>query len=373
MLQTVFLDDFGSNDNERITAMNAWHLARTGPTPPVVLDYRRYDISTPITLYTGMKLRSVYGEAAREYGRGTVLNWQGAPGTSMFVFPPTGQKQPGGQSYPNPYSPKDISITGIQMSGDSDRYCLPYNTTPASEKVIWFTNFHNCAWVGFKSIWVGFQDGCTISGETYVQGFSGIAFDFNGADCRFFSGQTFISSEIDAFIKSGNPMVRCNLSQSRIGTLFATPYETSYPLLIDGGWNTVIDGVLFDAQDSRPIYGSALRIKGGKSIVVTNCSFKGFMSNPAAASGGIANNGGWIHVSGGENIIFSNNMFARDEGNIQALETIPVLYVGPNVTKKNTVKWNMNAYKGWTASPKIQNAKAGVLQKHDAEAIITTL
>ncbi|UQA59939.1 hypothetical protein [Polyangium aurulentum] len=55
---------------------------------------------------------------------------------------------------------------------------------------------------------------------------------------------------------------------------------------IEGGHSLLLDGLALDAQDSDPVYGSGLKISGGDGITITNCSFKGMMTNPASGSGG---------------------------------------------------------------------------------------
>ena len=117
------VDQLAGSDDERILAINERTKQAAGKGVPVFeFANRVYTISTPIQLYSGLKLMGSAGLPAREYGSGTTIRWAGLPETSVFMFPPNGQA---GQNYPTDGSPRDISISGILFEGGSRTDVFP--------------------------------------------------------------------------------------------------------------------------------------------------------------------------------------------------------------------------------------------------------
>jgi len=133
------------------------------------------------------------------------------------------------------------------------------------------------------------------------------------------------------------------MEKSSIGRIMLSARGNSYGISVEGGNNLVIDGVAFDAPGSQPTSGKQLAISGGTGIRVTNCSFWAGMANPSAATGGVAQNRGNIHVTGGQQIVIDGNNFRG---------TSPVLYTGSNVGAKQ-VKWGLSGYPT-NPSPRIE-------------------
>ncbi|WP_330186369.1 hypothetical protein KZZ52_17115 [Dactylosporangium sp. AC04546] len=357
----VYFDTFfeGATVNEKIDAMNAWHLAQGGSasTPAVLFDSKLYSFSNPIKLVSGMALVGGKRVAAHEYSRATVLSWTGGADTSMFVFPGV---QPT-QGYPSDNSPRDITVAWIQLQGGGSTHCIPKNdpsTGSYSGKVLWMSNFHGCGFKNFATVWWGWGDGTSISGPTHIQGCLDTPFFLAGSENSLFGEDafSFMDSSGAAWGAAGKPFIRSRMDKSRIGQVMVTARKTAYHLSVEGGHSLLVSGFCFDAQDSDPVHGSALRVTGGDGIVFQNTTFKGAMNAPASATGGTAANRGWAHVTGGTQIAFLGNRFTRR--GTTATAATPLLFAGSGVGK-GQVKWGFNAYVNYAgANAVIQQATA---------------
>ena len=312
----VYFDTFftGATVNEKIAAMNTWHLARGGgeSTPAVLFDSKAYSFSTPIGLYSGMALVGGKQAAAHEYSRATVFNWTGGSGSSLFTFP--GAQPP--QGYPSDGSPRDISVAWIQLQGGGSTHCLPKNDPSSGSyqgRTLWMANLHGCGFKNFATVWWGWGDGTSVSGPTHVQGCTDTPFFLGGSENSLFGNGSFsfMDSSLAAWGSAGKPFIRSLLSKSSIGNVMITGRKTAYGLSVEGGHSLLVSGTCFDAQDSDPMHGASLRVSGGDGVVVQGASFKGAMNAPASAAGGVAANRGWVHVTGGRQITFLGNNFAR--------------------------------------------------------------
>ncbi|MGW0432757.1 hypothetical protein ACWDV4_09460 [Micromonospora sp. NPDC003197] len=363
----VYFDTFfaGATVDEKITAMNAWHLAQAGnaPTPAVLFDAKLYSFSTPIKLFSGMALIGGKSAPAREYSRATVLSWTGGADSSMFVFP---GEQPS-QGYPSDNSPRDVTIAWIQMQGGGSTHCIAKNDPSSSThtgKVLWMSNFHGCGFKNFATVWWGWGDGTSISGPTHVQGCTDTPFFLAGSENSIFGTDafSFMDSSVAAWATAGKPFIRSRMEKSSIGHVMITARQTASHLSVEGGGNLLVSGTCFDAQNADPVHGSALRISGGDGTVVQNVSFKGAMNAPASAPGGTAANRGWTHVTGGSQITFVGNLFSRK--GTAATAATPLVYVGSGVTV-GQVKWGFNTYGNYAGA----NA---VLQQAAANRLVVT-
>lgn len=343
----VFFDSFaGTTTDAKIQSMNAWlkSAGASGSRPAVLFDAKTYSHTVPIQLWSGMTLLGGRRSAAREYGTGTVLNYQGAAGTSQLAFVTNSQ------GYPSDGSPRDITFDAIEFTGGASVHHAP-KVDPGSGayqgRTMWYVNWRNCGWVGFSTIWWGFGDGVTISGITHVQAVSDTAFYVAGSENHLFEGYSFIDNGTSAWMSSGKPFLRSRMEKSSIGRMMFSARGNSYQVSVEGGSNLVIDGAAFDAPDSVPTDGKQVSISGGNGIRITNCSFKGGMVAPASASGGTSANRALIHVTGGTQIVVDGNNF---------LPSKPLLWVGPNVGT-HQVKWGLNGYPT-NGSPTIQGSRS---------------
>jgi hypothetical protein len=370
----VYFDTFfaGATVNEKIQAMNAWHLRQSAPSPAVLFDVKQYSFNAPINLHSGMALIGGKSVAAHEYSRATVLNWTGGSGSSMFVFP--GQQPP--QGYPADGSPRDITVAWVQMQGGASTHCIARNDPSSGShagKVLWMSNFHGCGFKNFGTVWWGWGDGTSISGPTHVQACTDTPFHLGGSECSLFARDafSFMDNSTSAWAGSGKPFMRSRLSKSTIGQVMVTARKTTWPLSVEGGHSLMVSGLCFDAQDSDPYYGTALRISGGDGIVVEGCSFKGGMHNPPAGAGGAGANRGWVHITGGAQILLHGNRFARRGTNAAA--STPLLYVAGGVGA-GQVKWGFNSYANYTGASAVlhQAAADRIAASPDPQLTITT-
>lgn len=367
----VAFDTFfaGATVNAKIAAMNTWAQGFTAstPRPTVVFEAKDYAFSTPIQLWSGLRLRGVGGKAVREYSTATTLTWQGASGSSVFAY--TGTQS--GQGYPSDGSPRDINVENILFNGTSSTHFLPpYDPTTYSTNgrghVLWMSSFHNVGWKNFATIAWGWFDGVTISGNVHFQGAYDTLFYLGGSENNLF-GDGFAFGDSGAsypVVTGGLPFFRSIMSKSRIGRIMFTSRKAGYPLSIEGGHALLVEGTAFDAQDSDPMYGSAIRISGGEGIRIVECTFKGVMSNPSSAAGGASANRGWITITGGRQIVIANNNFHRG-GSSPASTSTALVWVGSGVGA-NEVKWGLNTSSGYAGvAARIAESAAGKIVKID--------
>lgn len=347
----VYFDDFsGASDSARVATMNEWVKGFAGnPTPTVLFSAKTYNFSTSIKLLSGLKISGESTSPAREFSRGTILNWQGGAESSMFIFPPEGQTA---QSYPSDGSPRDITISYMQLQGGASTHCIENfdpNLGQYSGHTLWYSQFHACSFKNFKTVWWGWGTGVSISGQTHFQSIGQTALWIGGSENSIF-GDDAISFAANSGNWTSTPFIRSSMSKSVIGRCMVTGRKGSSILRIDSGHNLLVSGLMFDAQDSDPMYGAGLIIAGGDGITITQCSFKGVSANPSHAEVymGAANNKGWIQINGGSQIVFTDNMFRR-QGGQQPAVSYPLVHVASGVGN-NQVKWGYNSYSGYGGS-----------------------
>lgn len=361
----IHFDDFdGTNDSERIASMNAWHMSRptNTPSPAVLMPQRIISHNIPIWYVSGMKLHGLGSGSAREYSRSTVMRWTGSAGSSQMIMPydaPGGPYTQPSQGYPNAYAPRNISIIGIQFESQSSSchwhpQVYQGNYDPGAgdaNRVLWASTIRDCGFKNFQTVMWGWCNAVTLGGATHIQGFYDSAFRVGGAENTFFADEHCFMDSSTSFANSNKPMFRSALDKSYIGKMMITARQTSYQLSIESGHNLVVDGLQIDAQTSDPVYGSGVKITGGRGITLSNMSFKGMMSDPFLGGGGptgsspgSGSNKGWIHITGGRQISVQGCNFARY--NSTPAVTVPILYVGSGVNSFE-VKWGLNNYSYW--------------------------
>lgn len=337
-----------SEVDRRITAMNDWWYQRSGPTPGVVWRQVPYNHAVPIHLVSGSTHIGLGSGAAREYSRSTVLNYQGAAGSSQFVFPyDVGRTQPP-QSYPNATAPRDMYFDGIMFKAGASVHCFPVKGVYNSGRVMWMTTLHNVGWNGFLSLLTCATDGVTIAGDCYAQAFSDTGFIGGGSESAWFvGGQTFIATSAAAMLTSGKPLVKLeDFSKGTIGNAMITARKGQLAFEIAGGHGSKIEGLAIDSQTSDPIYGAGMRVTGGRGHVIKGCSIKGVMSDPAQGAGGVSRNRGFIQQEAGRQILYADNTFSR-YNNVPGV-SVPVLFAAATVGR-GEAKFGWNTYSYWDA------------------------
>lgn len=323
----IDFDSFGSDDNARVTAMNAYAKGHDGgPTRAVRLPARRIDTTVPIQLYSGLTILGREGPA-REFQRGTIWNWQGAAGTSALVFPADGQTS---QSYPSDGSPRDITMNNIQWQGGTSTHWMPKNSmsgTDIAGKTLWYCEFEDSGWKNFNTVWWGYTTGCSFAtGVSHFQSISDTAVFLGGSETTVFGhdGYSFVASSTSS--QTATPFMRSMLSKSTIGKCMITARTTGWGLTIEGGYNTTVDMLALDAQDSSRFNGKMMLVSGGTGHVITGMSFKGGMNAPTSADRG------FLMITGGTQLLITGNKFTRYQTNYAAGS--PVIHVGSNVADR---------------------------------------
>lgn len=349
----VYFDDFftGADDDAKVASLNIWAQAQAGAGPAVVFDTRQYDFSTPIKLFSGLKLIGGAMVSSRHYGRSTTFNWQGGSDSSLFVFPSEGQT---GQAFPANDSPRDVTIAYIQLQGGSSTSCLP-KLDPASDdptdQTLWYSQFHGCGFRGFDSVWHGWGQGSSISGQTYFEAIGDTALYLGGESNRIFGNDAVSKAASTAGSQTSTPFLRSRMSMSHIGNCVITARGNGTMISVEAGSGLNIDSVIFEGAASVPLNGAGLVVKGGSGVTVSNCVFKGLATNPSSGWEGASNNRGWIHVSGGSQISLANNSFRREGSNMPAT-SYPLLFAAEGLPS-STIKWSFNSYSGYGGSPAV--------------------
>jgi hypothetical protein len=331
--------------------MNSYNQNHGGnPTNAVAMPARQINHSVPIKLFSGMAM--VGPSPAREYGRKTLLVWQGGAGSSQFVFPSEGQS---GQSYPGDGSPRDLSFINILFQGGKDTHCIEYydvHSNAYSGHTLWYGLFRDCGWRYFRTAWNGWGTGCVIDGIPHLQAINNTAFAIGGSENRLFGGGYGLQDGDPALLSGkGIPLLHCHSARTLISDALLSARGDCYGLLIDYGNNIYVDGLGVDAPNSAPHFGASIKIKGGKNVTIVGASLKGSMHNPSAATG--SDNRGVIDISAGEQITLSGINALREGTN--APTNTPVIYVG--AAAKGVLIHSVNAY-GYDGIVKAENPSA---------------
>lgn len=342
--QTIAVDQLGTSDNERINALNEL-TRRSGGNHCPVFEFanRQYVLSSPIKLYSGLKLLGTSGLPAREYGGGTTIRWEGKPNTSIFVFAPEGQAR---QAYPPDGSPRDISITGILFDGGRDGAQtdvfprLPMTADSIRGNTLWYCNLHNIGVRVMRTFWWGYGTGVSLTGSFHAQAMYETPLYLGGSENTIFGteSQSFMDNSSGPWTSSGKPFIRSIMEKSFIGRVIITAQLNSYHLSVEGGRGLVVSGVQFDAPAELPSNGSAVKVSGVDGLTISDCVFYANMANPGNDSRGI------IDISGGRQILIVGNQFLSatlDEA--RPASRTPIVYC----SSPDPVKIGLNGYPGY--------------------------
>jgi hypothetical protein len=334
------VDQLAGSDDERISAINERNKHAAGEGVPVFeFANRVYTISTPIRLYSGLKLMGSAGLPAREYGGGTTIRWAGVPDTSVFMFPPDGQA---GQNYPSDGSPRDISISGILFEGRSRTDVFPRLAMTGDDYLghtLWYCNLHNLGVRDMRTFWWGYGTGVSLTGTFHAQAMSDTPLFIGGSENTIFGAdaQSFMDNSSVAWGVSDKPLIRTAMSKSYIGRVIISARSDSYHVSVEGGQGLFIHGAQFDAPSESPTSGRAISVTNVDGLTISNCSFSSGMANPGTNSRGI------VDISNGRNIVIQGNQFIAGSTQPQASDVALVFNYGPD-----PVKMVMNGFPGYS-------------------------
>jgi hypothetical protein len=343
--QTIAVDQLGTSDNERINALNEITRRSGGKHSPVFeFANRAYVLSSPIKLYSGLKLLGTSGLPAREYGGGTTIRWEGKPNTSIFVFAPEGQAR---QTYPPDGSPRDISITGILFDGGRDGAQtdvfprLPMTDDSIRGNTLWYCNLHNLGVSEMRTFWWGYGTGVSLTGTFHSQAMIDTPLYLGGSENTIFGteAQSFMGNDSGPWASSGKPFIRSVMEKSFIGRVIISANSNSYHLSVEGGRGLVVSGVQFDAPVESPSNGSAVKVYAVDGLTISDCVFYANMANPGDDSRGI------IDISGGREILIVGNQFLSDptQGEAGPASRTPIVYC----SSPDPAKIGLNGYPGY--------------------------
>ena len=330
----IDFDTFGSDDNARVTAMNAYNKAHGGnPSRAVRLPARMISTTVPIELYSGTTILGRQGPS-REFSRGTIWNWQGASGTSCLVFPTDGQTN---QSYPSDGSPRDVTMNNIQWQGSNTTHWMPRNSmdgTQIAGRTLWYCEFRDSAWKNFSTVWWGYTTGTSFAtGVSFIQSIADTAIRLGGSETTVFGNDGYSFAASSTSSQTATPFMRSLLSKSTIGRCMITARGAGWGLTIEGGYNTHVTQLAIDAQDSSRINGKAILVTAGSGHVLDGVSYKGAMDAPSATASVLDR--AYLVITGGTQLLVTANKFTRYQTNYGAGS--PVIHVASSVADRAVV------------------------------------
>jgi len=355
-------DDFGSDDNARVTALNAYLRDHNGgPSRAVRLPARQINTTVPVSLYSGATILGREGPS-REFQRGTIWNWQGGSGSNALAFPADGQTS---QSYPSDGSPRDITMNNIQWQGGSSTNWMPRNNMSGSDiagKTLWYCEFKDSGWKNFSTVWHGYTTGCSFAtGVSHFQAIGDTAIFLGGSETTVFGHDGYSFAASSTSTQTATPFMRSMLSKSTIGKCMITARTVGWGLTIEGGYNSTFDMLALDAQDSSRFNGKMMLISGGTGHVISNMSFKGGMNAPTASDKG------FLMITGGSQLLIQGNKFTRYQTNYAADQ--PVIHVGSSVGTR-AVALGLNTYDRFNDPAVVGVANTNQVINNDSRAIL---
>lgn len=102
-------------------------------------------------------------------------------------------------------------------------------------------------------------------------------------------------------------------------------------------------------------------------MIIGDCSFKGGMDAPSSGAGGETANRGFIHVTGGSEIIVDRNAFTNDGSS--AGSSTPLVYAASSVGS-GAIRVGLNAHYGFSAV--CRQAASGKIASIDPSISVNT-
>jgi hypothetical protein len=261
----VSFDSFGSSFAARQdyfidTFIPAIDVDGGGKT--VVFGEGSYNFTRNIPYKTGLKMR---GNNFGEYSTGTTINYSGV-GSALFVpYANTGY------SYPSVPNPRNIAISHIQFTASVSKDFFPMPSD--ASRVLWISSFYECTWIGWRKVFSGFQDGLKILGETHLQSYAVTPIEVSGSDNFILGTGSYLDSGNTTWRAGGQPIVNWNCQSSELGAAFMSARDNSYHLRVSGG-DCRARGTCFDAPNTEPTLGPAIKTYGNANLLVDACNFR---------------------------------------------------------------------------------------------------
>lgn len=272
-------DAFGTTDDERMTNLLKWEDSLGGGTasyPEVHFAQRIHTITARIPIRTGRRWVGVRGPV-REFNTGTVIKYNGPAGSSLFYLDATKNT---GYGYPTNGVPRDSHYLGIQWNAGLDRDFLPPATTYDPKWVLWYCEFDNCGWSGWRNNLNYYGTGLQVTGTFHFQAYATTPVFFRGSESELGGGMSLADTLNETFINSASPVVDFSASKSTLGSCLISARRKAYSLRVSGGHNSGAVRAGFDGPDGTgmPMEGAAVRFDGNAvNFDLTSCSFKGNM------------------------------------------------------------------------------------------------
>lgn len=337
-VKTAF-NSLGGDDTARFTELVRRY--KGGWRGEVEFEVRVHNCPIQIPTIAGMRWVGTETPSS-EFGTGTVINYTGGSGTSMFSLYTNS-----GYNYPSNGVSRDSHFHGIQFNAGNDRDFLP----PApggfdGSYVQWYWSFTNCGWVGWRNIVKGWGTGLDLLGKIHLQGNAQTPWTVGGSECKWFGEGSLVDSGNANWMAANQPFLNWSLSKSTIGSVMLSARRKSYQLLVTYGHNSRAIGTEFDAPDSMPTEGHQVRFQGtANDFSLTACSFKGgqgiqCITGPTEVlvnGCGFHGNRGLARVEAGftGKLVWGANSYGTTPKVIYAASASQVVLLDPRVTIKS--------------------------------------
>lgn len=263
---------WGATDAERF---NRYFTAlRSGWKGEVMFECRRYLCAEQWPLVAGG--RCVGTETvAREFFTGTTIEYVGPSGSSLFsLFTNSGY------NYPANGVTRDMHFQGIQFHANTDKDLLPPATSWDPKKVLWYCDFHQCTFTGFREVMRYYGTGLNITGCTHFQMYARTPLTLGGSEMIVLTDMSLADTGNAAHNDVDQPFFNCSMSKSVIGVALISARRKAYGLLVSGGHNTKCIGTGFDGPSGDEMTGPAVRFSGSAvDFGLEGCSFKGIKAH----------------------------------------------------------------------------------------------
>lgn len=269
-------NSFGANDDERMRNLLAWEdsFGVTSSYPQVWFDQRFHNISVNPYLRTGRRWVGAMGPS-REFGTGTVIRYTGT-GPTFFVL---ANEKNTGYGYPANGVPRDSHYIGIEFRAGLDKYLLPRPTSDYAKFVLWYCEFRDCAFWGWKKSIDYYGTGLQVTGCTHFQAHAETPIVFRGSESQLLGDMSLADSANATFIATEQPVIDFSASKSVVDTGLVSARQKAYGMRVTGGHNSKAIGTGWDGPASNFMEGGAVRFEGSASdfALVAN-SFKGLVN-----------------------------------------------------------------------------------------------
>jgi hypothetical protein len=344
----VYVDSFpGANDDAKLAAALTY-AATQDYKPAIIFGNRRYNLSQPITAFSGLRLSGGAPGSTEQVRSGNPL-----PGA---IYTTIGSNNawlnfPNGNTY-------GINIRGLSFYGTSNtRWSSP---NPSSNVVT--SVFDDLSFNGYKSIF----GSTTVNQPFTISTFRGFwnvnncydqAFALGGSDCSFWETGSINLDAPEGFRPDSSDLIRFGaMSKSTVGPVYLTADRASGARISNSNaGQLIIRGMRFEGRNAtNPCDGAVLLVDGNSGYTLRDCWFGYGMANPAT-NGRVDR--GVIHITNGKGVI-DGAWYGRADG---VSEDVPFIYCSGGTVRVQNVMTQMGQTWGTGKKPVVVQTGTGTV------------